>query len=254
VRGTREQQRERRATTLAEQRERQRLTGFGGGNADLGHAVAFELRELGYHPAIARYGGELCSVGGGWNFQGNRRIAALMKRSVRSAQRYRARLEADGLLRSFCLEPGDIVDGQRCPVSRPQVVRDLTSLRGLVAAREAQRPRPPQRQAPQRRNARQKRQAARAAALVTPPTAGPPASVEQLQDVAARAAEGWVGRAILEGLGLAPKRSAAPQRPPEQAPPRWRSEGPCSDDELDALDAELRERTEQLERGPPAPD
>lgn len=243
VRGSRAQQRERRAKTLAEQAERQRLTGFGGGHAELGHAVAFELRRRGYSPSIASYGGQLCSVGGTWNFQGNRSLARLVARSVRSAQRYRARLEADGLLRTYFLEPGDIVDGQRCPVSRPQVVRELSLLRGLVTASRVHRPPP----AP--RNRRQRREAARAAALVAPVAAPPPASVEQLQELAARAAEPWVGRAILEGLGLAPKHAPAPQRPlPRDAAPVTPAE------ELDALDAELRERTAQLQRGPPAPD
>jgi hypothetical protein len=249
-RGARERQREARARALAEQSERIRRTGFAGGHAELGHAVAFELRARGYSASIAAFGGNLCAVGGTWNFQGNPRLAQLIGRSVRSAQRYRAQLEADGLLRSYCLEPGDMIDGQRAPVLRPQVVRDLSKLRALALARLAQRPRKSPRQ--------RAKQNARAAAVVAPPRAAP-VTAEQLQDVAARAPE-WLRGAFLGGrawteAGSSKRRSGpAPQSSGGEvpcSPEPTESVAPLSPEELDALDAELRELTEQLERGPP---
>jgi hypothetical protein len=129
------------------QRELLRQTGFAGGYAELGHAVAYELSRRGYHPSIASYGGHLCAVGGRFNFQGNRRLSALMRRSLRSAQRYRAQLEADGLIASGTLEAGDMIDGHRAPLSRAHVVRELSGLLALANAptqgRNAGAPIPP---------------------------------------------------------------------------------------------------------------
>jgi hypothetical protein len=239
LRVPRERQREARARAHAEQADRLRLTGYAGGHAELGHAVAYELRLKGYSPAIAAYGGHLCAVGGNWNFQGNPRLAQLVGRCLRSAQRYRAQLEADGLLRSYCLEPGDMVDGQRAPVSRPQVVRDLSQLRALALARMVQRPKKPH-----RRSKAEARAAARAAAVIAPPKPAP-LTGEQLQDAlqqaAARAPE-WLRGPILQGAGFA----AAPRekRPPSEPLP----EPILSDADLDELDRELRELTEERER------
>jgi hypothetical protein len=244
-RGARQRHREARARALAEQAERIRRTGFAGGHAELGHAVAFELRARGYSASIAAFGGNLCAVGGTWNFQGNPRLAQLIGRSVRSAQRYRAQLEADGLLQSFCLQPGDMIDGQRAPVLRPQVVRDLSKLRALALARLAQRPRKSPRQ--------RAKQNARAAAVVAPPRAAP-LTPDQLQDVAAGAPE-WLRGAIWTEAGSSKRRSGpAPQSSGGEvpcSPEPAESVAPLSPEELDALDAELRELTEQLERGPP---
>lgn len=249
-RGSRERQREARARALAEQAERVRRTGFAGGHAELGHQVAFELRARGYGPAIAAFGGHLCAVGGTWNFQGNPRLAGLIGRSLRSAQRYRAQLEADGLLRSYQLEPGDMVDGQRAPLLRPQVVRDVSTLRALVAARLAHRPKSPRQRA---------KQNARAATVVAPPKQAP-MSPEALHDVAARAPE-WLRGAILQGAAAGSSRRSSGPAPPSQggehpAPEPTGSVAPISDEELDALDVELRELTEQLDRRarPPPPD
>jgi hypothetical protein len=137
-----------RAAKRQRQRELYRTTGFAGGYAALGHAVTFELNRLGYHPSIASYGGHLCAVGGRYNFQGNRRLSALMRRSLRSAQRYRAQLEADGLIVSGTIEAGDMIDGQDTPARRAHVVRDLSALRALVpeariVPNDAQPPPPP---------------------------------------------------------------------------------------------------------------
>lgn len=250
LRGSRQRQREARQRARAEQAERVRWTGFAGSAPELGHAVALELRQRGYSAALAAFGGHLCAVGGNWNFQGNPRLAELIGRSVRSAQRYRAQLEADGLLRSYLLEPGDMIDGQRAPVLRPQVVRDVSILRGLVAERMAKRP---LKSPLKRRSKAERRAAARAAALVAPPAPSPPPaplSAEQLQAVAASAPE-WLRGAILQGRGAV----AAPRkgRTDDRAPVRE-----LTDAELDAIDAELRELTEQLrqreqqrERAPP---
>lgn len=272
LRGSRQAQRERRAQAYAEQAERVTRTGFAGGHAELGHAVAYELRRLGYSPAIAAYGGHLCAVGGAWNFQGNPRLASLVGRCLRSAQRYRAQLEADGLLRSYCLEPGDMIDGQRAPVSRPQVVRDLSQLRALALARLA-RPAPK----PHRRSKAQARAAARAAAVIAPPRAAP-LSAEQLQDVVQHAPE-WLRGAIL-GTSAGATGAASAARAPRPCPvavagrngsgrydgQRWSDQrhqqgstdlAELTDAELDDLDAELRELTERRDRErsrPPPPD
>lgn len=135
------------------QRELLRATGFAGGHAELANIVAYELARRKVPPSVASYAAHLCSVGGRYNFQGNPRVSRLMRRSLRSAQRYRAQLEAAGLLRSNTLEAGDMVEGQRAPVSRPQVVRDLSALRAFAlgaprrddppaAPAPAKRPRP----------------------------------------------------------------------------------------------------------------
>jgi hypothetical protein len=202
-----------------------------------------ELRARGYAPAVASYGGHLAAVGGRWNFQGNPRLAALVGRSLRSVQRYRARLEADGLLRSWCLEPGDMIDGQRAPVSRAVVVREVTNLCAPALERLATRRSPP------RRTKGQRRQRERARAIVAPPPASPaPLTVEEMLAAAKRPGVAtWVAEA-LQGQGR------GNPRPPPRA-----DRAPCSPEELDAIDAELRElerrqRERERARPPPPPD
>ncbi len=243
----RERVRHREREALRERRAQQdqhlRTTGYLG-NAELGNAVAYELRQLGYSPAIASFGGHLVAPGGTWNFQGNPRLAQLVGRSLRSAQRYRAKLELAGLIRSHCLEPGDILDGQSRPVSHPQVVRDLTNLRALALARLAQRPL----KSPHKRTTKAERaQRARAQAAIAPPRPEPvPVTPEQLRELAQRpGVASWVTDAILGRSAPRGRAAANPGWPPAagSSPPPA-----LSDDDLDALDAELRELTEQRER------
>jgi hypothetical protein len=180
------------------QRELLRSTGFAGGYHELGYAVQYELGRLGYHPSIASYAGHLCSVGGRFNFQGNARVSRLMRRSLRSAQRYRAQLEADGLLSSHTLEPGDMIDGQRSPVSRAQVVRDLSGLRALAIA--APQPKPPHR--------RRRRKSSGPSAAEVPP---PPVERMSTDELRAQTAA-W--------LTANPIASAAPRTPRNDDPVR----------------------------------
>jgi hypothetical protein len=210
----------------------------------VGHAVVAELLERGYSREVAAYGGHLASAGR-WNFQGNPRLASLVGRHLRSVQRYRALLEADGLLRSFCLEPGDMIDGQRAPVSRPQIVREVL-VRAAALERLARR-------APPRRPTKaQRRQNTRARRLVTAPAPSPaPLTAEQMLEAANRpGVETWVALAVAEGQGRSQRR-----------PPRVDEPPPVSPAELDELDAELREldrrqreRLRERARPPPPPD
>ena len=241
LRGSRAAAAERRAKAYAEQAERIARTGFAGGEPEVGNAVRFELLERGYLPAVAEYGAQLASVGR-WNFQGNPRLASIVRRSLRSVQRYRAQLEADGLLRSYCLEPGDMIDGQRAPVSRPQIVREVL-IRAAALERIARRPAPPRTRAERQA---QRRQNTRARRIVTAPAPSPsPLTLEEMQQAAKRPGVAtWVGQS-LEGQG---RRTAVPAEPTPAA-------------ELDELDDELRElgqrqqrqrdRLEQRARPPP---
>lgn len=246
LRGSRAAAAERRAKAYAEQAERIARTGFAGGDHEVGNAVRFELLERGYLPAVADYGAQLASAGR-WNFQGNPRLASIVRRSLRSVQRYRAQLEADGLLRSYCLEPGDMIDGQRAPVSRPQIVREVL-IRTAALERIARRPAPPrtrkERQAQRRQNTRARR-------IVTATAPSPaPLTLEEMQQAAKRPGVAtWVGQS-LEGQGRGtPRRAPRPDAAPPSTP-----------QELDELDAELRElaehqrRQRERARPPPAPD
>lgn len=102
------------------------------GHADVGHAVYAALLARGWPHSIAKAGAHLAAVGGPYNWQGCPRIASLMGRSTRTVQRARAALELAGLVKSYCLDTGDQLEGMRAPVWRPQVVRDVTALQRLV--------------------------------------------------------------------------------------------------------------------------
>lgn len=125
------------------QREQMKRTGFATPQAEQGHAIAFALREKGYHPTVAQIGGQLGAVATGYNFQGNVRIGVIIGRHERTVQRARALLEADGLVVSELLLTGDIMDGMRSPVRHPQVVRDVSALQRLAKAREQERQKTP---------------------------------------------------------------------------------------------------------------
>ncbi len=262
-----------RAKARQRQIELMQTSGFAGGNAELGHRVVYEMRKAGYSETVAQFAGHLCAIAGSWNFQGNHRIAGLMGRSVRTVQRARALLEADGLLRSYLLEPGDMIDGQRSPVMRPQVVRDVAALQRLAFHRSAERQQPHQRSSSKSKPSSETPRTERTA----------PLSAEQLEQVAANAPD-WLAPII--GAAAAGKRAAeaggsrsaaevaascwvpdlsshrgrmsaleldqhlaqrAQRRPvSEQQPPP-----PPSDRELDELDAELERASRQS--APPRP-
>lgn len=239
------------------QRELLKATGYCGGNAELGHRVAFELRARGYSETVAQFGGHLCAIAGSWNFQGNHRLARLMRRSLRTVQRARALLEADGLLQSYLLHPGDMIDGQRAPVTRLHIVRDVSPMQRLANNRSAQR------QQPHRRSRK-------STADAPPPAPRETVSADQLERVAANAPD-WLAPII--GAAAASKRAAEAGGPRSAAEvvaslddstshrgrisaaeldahlertarrrPIWEqpSAPPPSDPELDELDAELR--------------
>jgi hypothetical protein len=130
---------QRSRNSLERQRELRRTTGFAGELHEVGHAVAWELQKRGYTHSTAAYAGQLAAAGPEWNWQGNRRIAEWMRRTDRTARRARAVLERDGLVRSFLLLPGEMVAGQRAPVKRPQVVRDVSALHRLANVRTSER-------------------------------------------------------------------------------------------------------------------
>lgn len=244
------------------QRELLRTTGYAGGNAELGHRVSYELRVLGYSETVAQFAGHLCAIAGSWNFQGNWRISKLMRRSLRTIQRCRALLEADGLISSCLLLPGDMVDGQNSPVTRPHIVRDVSPLQRLANNRTAQRQQPHKR-------------SKRSTAETPPPAPRQTVSAAQLEQVAANAPD-WLAPII--GAAAASKRQAEAGGPRSAAEvvasvpdltshrgrisaaeldqhlertarrrPIWEQPAPAppSDPELDELDAELARLSEQ---------
>jgi len=99
--------------------------------ARLGHATRDVLIGRGYPALCAHAAGQLAAVSSAFNWIGLPRAARLCWRALRTLQRYRARLEADGLLKSFTLEPGDRLAGMRAPVRRPMTVRDVSRLQEL---------------------------------------------------------------------------------------------------------------------------
>lgn len=247
------------------QQELLKASGFAGGNAELGHRVAYEMRAAGYAETVAQFAGHLCAVAGSYNFQGNWRIAKLMGRSLRTVQRARALLERDGLLHSYLLLPGDMIDGQNSPVLRPQIVREVS-----VMQRMARTSAPTL--TPRRRSRRGQAQTTPA-----PETRVEPATAEQLEQVASIAPD-WLAPII--GAAAAGKRAAdaggprpaaeikdawvpdlsshrgrisaaeldkhleqtSRRRPIDEQPPAK----PPSDRELDELDAELERESRRL--------
>lgn len=219
------------------QRELLRTTGFAGGYAEQGHIVRYELARLGYLPSVADYAGHMCSVGGRFNFQGNARLSRLMGRSLRSAQRYRAILEADGLLSSHTLEAGDMIDGQRAPVSRAQVVRDLSGLQALAIGA-------PQRKPPHRRN----RGTPKSSAAEVPP-------VEVEARLTAQELEAGIARWMRANpLANAAPRTPRPSSDPVRVPPGCPVEiDPAEIDQWDRDTESLERYLEWLNRPPDPP-
>lgn len=224
------------------QREQLRRTGFATPQPELGHAITWALREAGYPLTVAQIGAQLGAVGTPYNFQGNGRISGIVGRHLRTIQRARALLEADGLLRSELLEPGDMLDGMRAPVRRPQVVRDVSALQRLARAREQARTDSP----PRRGKATRRPSAADAPRDPSGITNAQPATAAELRALG----EAHPEFAVFFGemAQAAAKRGARPL-PPDAAK--------IEPGEIDAVERDIAERERMLElerervRGPP---
>jgi hypothetical protein len=205
-------------------------------HADVGHAIVDALQRRRYPHTVAAVAGHLGAVGTAYNWQGNTRIAELIHRSRRTVQRARARLEADGLIRSHLLLTGDLIEGQRSPVRHPQVVRDVSRLQRLAGGRGA-----PLRQQPPARQ--RKPSAAETPARVCAEQSR--ATAEELAELAEARPE---FAAFFHELAEA-ARARAPRTPPSNCP---REIDPREIDEWDRVTLELeREIAHRCERDPP---
>lgn len=223
---------DKRKRSLEWQAEQQRTTGFPGGEPEIGHAVRACLRRKGYGHTIADVGAHLAAVGTSWNWQGVTRIARWIGRSLRTVRRARARLEADGLIRSHLLLAGERIPEQQAPVWRPQVVRDVSLLQRLVrtAAGGSQRGSPP------RESQRKPAAASRPArpSVAEPPPPPPPPEIFE----AAAGRVPWLAD-VLGSLAAAARRKPPP--PPSAAPPPTPEEIDAWDCETECLERDLEE-------------
>jgi hypothetical protein len=234
------------------QRELRRSTGFAGDAYERAHNVVWELLQRRLPHIACELGGHLVAANGDYNFQGNERLAAWMKKSSRTLRRARRILEDAGLIKSYLLMPGEMVPGQRSPVLRPQVVRDVRALVALVENERsaAQRVTTSKRG---RRTRQDPSDRAGASVLKAPPV--PPvrtaADFETLAAMAISPEWSQYFTGIAAGMrkeSVPPVKREAPTKPP----------APLSPQELDELEAEterledeLRQR-QQRERGPPS--
>jgi hypothetical protein len=208
-------------------------TGFATMQSELGHAIAFALREKGYKPTVAQIGGQLGAVATAYNFQGNTRIGVIIGRHERTVQRARALLEADGLLRSELLLTGDILDGMRAPVRHPQVVRDVSALQRLAKSREQERKATP----PTPRRGKGQRRPSVADAPPAPPSAATPMTPEDFRAIGEAHPEfAWFHGEMAQ---------AAATRTTPKPPPGAATIDPT---EIDAAERDIAERELILER------
>jgi hypothetical protein len=225
------------------QREQLRRTGYATAQAELGHSIAYTLREAGYSPTVAQIGGQLGAVATAYNFIGNVRIGAIVGRHERTVQRARALLEADGLIRSELLLTGDMIDGMRSPVRHPHVVRDVSALQRLARAREHART-----QQPPRRGKR------RPSAADAPAPAPAPMTPDDLRALG----EAHPEFAVFFGdMAQAAAKRGTPKPPPNAATidPRqvdmWDAETQRREREMRRREQLEREREPRPPRGPP---
>jgi len=223
--------------TSKNDRERQKrlkmTTGFPGHCAEHAHLVVAELLRRGYGHTVAELAGHYVATGGEWNFQGNPRIAGWMHRSERTIRRARARLERDGWIQSFVLLAGEQVEGQRAPVARLRVVRDVSKLQRLARVHAAVRE--PHKRSKTGRGGSPPAAAARSTtSAAEPPPA--PVSAEHLDELASRA-PAWL-RGSIAAIATAKRESMQPKPPRREPPP-----APTSA-ELDALERELEQLTD----------
>lgn len=236
-----------RATSKNDRERQIRLkmtTGFPGHAAECGHLVVAELLRCGYSRTVASLAGHYVATGGDWNFQGNPRLAGWIRVSERTIRRARARLERDGWIQSFVLLAGDQVLGQRAPVARLRVVRDVSKLQRLARSRMAVRE--PHKRSKEGRGGSPPAAAARPPSAAEPP---PPVTAEQMDELASRVPE-WL-RGSIASIAAAKRQSMQRRPEPRPEPP------PVPPVELDAIDRELREQDEALsarQRPPRPPD
>ena len=206
------------------QQDLKRMTGFPGGNAELGHQVLWALRQK-YSTTTARVAAHLAAITGAYNFQGNRRIAFWCGISDRTVRRARAELERDGLIASYLLLPGDMVLGQKAPVTRPQVVRDVAALQRLARVRGAFR---------EPRNTKKRREPS--AAEVPAPSATPP-TAEMFEALAQRNPE--LSAHFLVMAEAARKKRPPPTQVPPHAPPMTKEQIDAHEEEILRAEREL---------------
>jgi len=121
--------------SLERQMANRKATGVPGDHVEDAHEVAWILHQQGYTHSVTQVAAQLVSTAPRWNFQGNTRIAFWCKVSTRTVRRARRALEDAGLIKSYLLLPGEQLRGQRTPVHRARVVRDVSGLRGLLPER-----------------------------------------------------------------------------------------------------------------------
>lgn len=242
------------------QQAQQERTGFGASSelGELGHVLVAMLRGRGYRLNEARWAAHAAAVPTAFNWQGNPRLAAILTVSTRTAQRARARLEADGLIRSYLLSPGDQLEGQRAPVRRYQVVRDVERLqragrRRLEWLRSGGRVAgSPDTSAKSRPLDRGRRRGVGENKPISSTPAHVPPTAAELREIAARCAP-ELASVIGEIAGAAERRETAasgqPSREHAPAPPGC---PPTFDPaELDELDRELSASAQRGGQAPP---
>lgn len=234
-----------RAQRRAKQDELLAKTGYAGGNAELGHRVENILRQRGYPETVCQFAGHLCAIAGSFNFQGNYRIAELMHRSVRTIQRCRGLLELAGLIKSCCLERGQMVDGMRSPVLHAQICRDVSVLQRMAFAHTKKQPH--QRSAKRRKSNTVARAAVSTVAVAAEVS---PISADSLDEIAAMAPDFLQG--IIAGAAEG-KREL--DNPPAKKPEKTKQPPPVrrrmSAEEIDAKLAELPRLDEREPDKPP---
>lgn len=219
------------------QENQRRRTGYCTPQAELGHAITAEMLARGYHPTIAQVAGQLGAVATAYNWQGNARIADNVGRCKRTVQRVRARLEADGLIRSELLLTGDMIDGQRAPVWHPQVVRDVSALQRLARARDAVR-------APHRKSKR--RPSAADVPNRPPPTSEPAHDAMTAADHLALGEAHPEFSAFFSDMATAAAKHGAGKPPPTTiAPPE------IDPSDIDAVELDIERRERERGRDPP---
>lgn len=173
-------------------------------------------------------------------------IARWMMTSDRTCRRARAALEEAGLITSYLLLPGEMLPGQKRPVKRPQVVRDVSRLHRLVNVRSGE-PKTP-------RRGKRSTQRRRGGSSQNPPSASALSSsalvtaddFDALAELSPEFAPYFVAMAAATREG--PPEPPATPKPPRPSKPAIAE--PPTPEELDAIDVEL-DGADELERGPP---
>lgn len=232
------------------------------------------LQGRGYRLNEARWAAHAAAVPTGFNWQGNPRLASILQVSTRTAQRARARLEADGLIRSLLLVPGDQLAGQRTPVRRYLVVRDVERLQRAARRRlewlqgggRVAKPGAPSgtgRGQPSEHHRRRLRERSRhqsegptargdLSSRRQPTVAHVPPTAAELREIASRCAP-ELASVLGEIAGAAERRENASggQQAREHAPEPRGCPPKVDDAELDAIDRELLAGAQRGGQAPP---